>query len=122
MFNFSQSQTFTYPVTVETLNDGGRVTKQTFNAVFKRLNTTEVTNWQSRIAEASAQGQQALTDTARELALDVVDGWSDVRESTGDLIPFSTPMLNSMLDIHPVPFSIASAWIEAVNGGAKRKN
>lgn len=122
MFKISQSNTFTYPVSVDTIIDGGRVQKQNFIATFRRPATEEVTSWKARIVQASSETHEAYTQCQRELAHAVMDGWSDVRDADGNEVPFSTAALTQILDIHPVPFSIANAWIEAVNGGAKAKN
>jgi hypothetical protein len=122
MFVLAQTQSFTYPVTVEVISNGGAVKRDKFTATFKRLDTTQVTNWMTRITEASREGAEAQTQLSRELAQDVVIDWSDVVDANGTPIPFSADMLSAALDIHPTPVAIASAWVEAINGGAKRKN
>jgi len=122
MFKLRQKETFTYPVAVESVGDGGVKRKDSFNAEFKRLSTTEVGAWVSRIGEAQGTSAEEAMDAAKTLAREVVVGWSDVREETGGEIEFTLANLNQMLEIHPLPLSIAFAWLEAVNGGAKRKN
>lgn len=122
MFVLAPTQTFTYPVTVEIIGNGGAIRKDKFTATFKRLDTTQVTNWMTRITEASREGAEAQTLLSRELAQEVVVDWSDVSDANGTEIPFSSDMLSQALDIHPTPIAIASAWVDAINGGAKRKN
>ena len=123
MFKISQSNTYTYPVVVDTVVDGGRIQKQSFVATFRRLTTEEVTNWKARIVQSAGENHEAYTQCQRDLAHSVVEGWNnDVREASGDEVLFSTAALSQMLDIHPVPYAIGNAWLESVNGGAKAKN
>jgi len=122
MFKLAPSDRFTYPVTVETIVNGGATRKDKFSVTFARLSTTEVTDWVDRIIEAGREGTETAVQTARDLAHKVVLDWQEVLGDDGTPVPFSTDMLSQALEIHPFPTSIASAWLEAVNGGAKRKN
>jgi|GEM_PF-689945 len=122
MFKISQANSFTYPVSVDMNGDGGRIQKQNFVATFRRLTTEEVSNWKARIVSASQETHEAFLQCQRDLAHEVMEGWNDVRDGNGDEALFSSSALTQMLDIHPVPASIMSAWLEAVNGGAKAKN
>lgn len=121
MFTLAPKDRFTYPVTVETITTNGAIRKDKFTVTFKRLSTEEVTDRIARIMAASVEGVEVAVQNARELAHEVVLDWQDVIND-GVPVPFSTEALSQALDIHPVPTSIATAWIEAVNGGAKRKN
>ena len=101
MFKISQTQSFTYPVSVSTIVDGGRTHKQTFLATFRRLSTEEVTRLKARIVETAGQNHEAYTQCQRDIAHEVMEGWSDVRDENGDEALFSTTALTQMLDIHP---------------------
>ena len=122
MFKLAPNASFTYPVKVETITNGGAVRKDTFTVTFKRLSTSEVTDWITRFTDSSRESPEAAIQTARELAHAVVQDWSDITSLDGSPLSFSTDALSQALDVHPVPTAIASAWLEAVNGGAKRKN
>ncbi|MEN9671434.1 MAG: hypothetical protein RL018_1711 [Pseudomonadota bacterium] len=122
MFKLANNESFTYPVTVEVNSNGGAIRKDKFTATFKRLGTSEVTTWVDRLVEAGRQGLDSLFQTQRELAQEVVINWQDVVGDDGAPVTFSPERLAEALEIHPVPSSIANAWMEAVSGGAKTKN
>jgi hypothetical protein len=122
MFKLAPANSFTYPVIVEQVSNGGAARKDKFTATFKRLSTQEVTNWMERMVDASQDGYEAQTQVARELCHEVMEGWHDVTDVDGGPVPFSTDALTQALDIHPVAISIATAWVDAMRGGAKRKN
>lgn len=122
MFKLAQSDNYRFPIPVETIAESGAARKESFTGVFRRIPSDDVTNWIARINEANRQGVEAAVEVSRELAHGLLTDWDDIRDANGEKIPFSREALNQVLDIHPLPISIASAWVDAVNGGAKRKN
>lgn len=122
MFKLAQSEHYKYPVTVEMVGESGAARKDTFSVVFRRLPTEQVTHWVTRLQEANRESADEAIQVSRELAQDTVIGWSDVRDAGNEDIAFSASALSQALDVHPVPLSIATAWLESVNGGTKRKN
>lgn len=122
MFKLAQSDSYKYPIPVEMIGESGAARKENFTGVFRRIPSDEVTNWVARINEAHREGVEASVEVSRELAHSLLSDWDDIRDANGEKISFSKEALNQVLDIHPLPIAIASAWIESVNGGAKRKN
>jgi hypothetical protein len=113
MFKIVQPDSYSWGITVEFPVDGGRVEKQTFDGVFKRLT-------QSRLAEIQA----AITkDEMRDvdLAREVLVGWKGVVDGDGDEVPFSESARDQLLDIPLVASSIVIAFMNSLTG-AKRKN
>lgn len=112
MFIVTQSSAYKWPVKVQIAVDGGRFNEQTFDAEFKRLSQTEIEAFRASVASD--------TYSPKDIAKQVVAGWSGVQDANGD-IPFSDSALNSVLDIPGVAASIVIAYFDSVNG-VTRKN
>lgn len=114
-FVLKQSPTYIWPVPVEFPGDGGKVIKQTFDAEFKRLSQTRLTE----IGEAITAGQ--VDDVT--MACEVLVGWPEgaIKDGEGEPIPFSDSALNQLLDLPKVASAVVVAFYESL-AGAKRKN
>jgi len=112
-FVLAQSDSYSWPVTVEFPVDGGRFEKQTFDAEFKRLP-------QSRIEQVI---ERSNTDTIKdaEFAREVITGWKGVTDSKGVDVPYSNEALGKLLDVPLVAGAIVQAFFASLTG-AKRKN
>lgn len=113
MFILSQSTSYKWPVTVEFPVDGGKHEKQTFDAEFKRLSQPQIEAMRKRIEEG--------TTTDRELASDILTGWSGINDDKGDAVPYSEGAREQLLDIPLVAAAIVMSFITSLSG-AKRKN
>ncbi len=112
-FVLSQSESYTWPVTVEFPVDGGRFDKQTFDAQFKRLP-------QQRIREIWDQIQLGdINDD--ELCDQVVIGWSGINDAKGEAVPYSEKAKADLLNVPLVAAAIVTAWLDSLSKG-KRKN
>ncbi|MCE2910212.1 MAG: hypothetical protein LW712_15445 [Burkholderiaceae bacterium] len=112
MFKIKQSATFLWPVEVMVAGDGGKFTKETFDAEFERVSQSTLEAMESEITQGK------LGD--KELARRVTKGWSGVTED-GAEVPFSAGNLEKLLDVPTAAASIVRAFI-AANSGVARKN
>lgn len=117
-FVLKQSDTYTWPVTFEIPNSGGRHEKHTFDAEFKRLPQSKVAPMISKLdgLDAAADLEQ-ITDMAAEIMV----GWSAVTDNDGKEIPFSQKALAELLEIPLVAVAILRHYFDSIKG-AKRKN
>lgn len=122
MFKVAQSNSYKYPVSVDMISESGNTQKNSFTGVFRRLPSEEVTRWISQIHEANREGSVEAVEISCKVARELLVDWEDIRDADNEKIPFSADALNQILSIHPLPISIASAWLESVHGGTKRKN
>lgn len=113
MFVLSQSESYSWPVTLELPTDGGRYDRQTFDGEFKRLS-------QTRIREIGKQIEDGdVTDA--EIAAEVLVGWSGITDDKGEAIPFSAKALQQLLDVPMLASAVVLAYFASLQGG-KRKN
>lgn len=113
MFVLSQSESYTWPVTVEFPVDGGRFDKQTFDAEFRRLA-------QSRIREIWELIQSGdLNDD--ELCGEVLVGWAGIQDAKGTEVPYSEKAKTDLLNVPLVAAAVVSSWLDSLSKG-KRKN
>jgi hypothetical protein len=113
MFKLDSTDTYTYPVTIEVVADGGRFSKSSFDATFKRLSRTQVAEMMRQIRDGE------MTDHG--VAAAVLVGWKGVLDTSGAEIPFSEGARDQVLDVHPVCPAVIQAWADSLKGG-KAKN
>lgn len=113
MFVLSQSSSYKWPVAVDFPVDGGKFEKQTFDAEFKRMTQTQIEGVRKQIEEA--------TTTDRDLARDVLVGWSGIKDEHGDDVPFSETARDQLLDVPLVAAAVVMAFITSLSG-RKQKN
>ena len=113
MFIISQSTAYRWPVSVEFPIDGGKFEKQTFDAEFKRMSQTQIEGVRKQIEEGSV--------TDRQLAADVLVGWSGIKDEQGDDVPYSETTREILLDIPLVAAAIVMAFVTSLSG-RKAKN
>lgn len=113
MFVLSQSNSYKWPVSVEFPVDGGKFEKQTFDAEFKRMSQTQIEGIRKQIEEG--------TTTDRDLAREVLVGWSGITDGNGDEVPFSEAARGQLLDVPLVSAAIVMAFITSLSG-RKQKN
>ena len=104
MFKISQSNTYLWPVTVEMPDDGGKFTKHTFDAEFRRLSVDEL----------SALGD--TDDTGGTACRRILAGWKGVVDDNGE------PLANTAIKIHqlvPAGERFFCLSIPTLGGGGK---
>lgn len=112
MFVISQSNTYTWPISIEFPIDGGKFEKQTFDAEFRRLTQSQIESWLKRINEGEA--------TDRDFATNILVGWKGITDGSQD-VPFSETNRDTLFDIPLVTAALIKAYVSSV-AGAKAKN
>ena len=112
-FVLKQTDTYTWPVTVEIPVDGGRFDKQTFDAEFKRLSQDR----NNTILEDARVGNTSDVDVCAEILV----GWSGVNDGDGKEVPFSEATKAMLMDVPQVAAAVVTAYFTSLQG-AKRKN
>jgi hypothetical protein len=112
-FVLKQSDTYTWPVSIEVPVDGGRHEKQTFDVHFKRMPQ----KWIREIAKQIDADEVIDVDVAKK----IVVGWAGVTDDAGKEIPFSNKLLDQLLDVPSAAGAIVLAFFKAT-AGAKAKN
>lgn len=112
MFKIVQTQTYTWPVSVEFPTDKGRVEKAQFDIEFKRLSQSRL----NEIRDAIEKGATTDADLARE----VIMGWDGITDESGP-VPYSESAREQLLDVPLVASAIVVALFNSI-AGAKRKN
>ena len=112
-FVLKQSDTYIWPIQVDTPVDGGRHHRSTFDGEFRRVS-------QSRIREMGEQVENGeITDA--DLVSEVLVGWDGIDDDDGNPVKFSQSSLQQLVDVPMVATAIATAYFDSLSG-AKRKN
>ena len=124
-FVLAQTESYSWPVTVEFPIDGGRFEKQTFDAVFKRLPQTRINEIQSEVQariKAAERGEAFESDISDiSIADEVLAGWAGVVDDDGEEVAFTAASKAQLLNIPGLAGSIVEAYFESV-AGRKAKN
>lgn len=120
-FVLKQSDSYSWPVTLIIPVDGGRREKHTFDAEFKRLPQTRINEIirQARAGQGGTDEESALED--QSACAEIMVGWSNVIDDSGEEIPFSVTALDQLLELPTIAAQIIRAWSESLEV-AKRKN
>lgn len=110
MFRIDDSDSYKWPVTVEIPRDGGKFTKATFTAEFKRVG-------QARINEIV---QQSRDEDDRDFLNEVFVGFEDVEDADGSKLEYSETARGKLLDIPYVRVGLTKAFFESMGGKQNR--
>lgn len=123
-FVLDQSATFSWPIVIRELQDGGRYRTHNFDIIYNRLP-------QSRIEEIQISYQRIKSMAARDLEIDelptraiaaeLVAGWQGITDPSGESIPFSEDAKSKLLDVASLADVIVATYIQAIER-AKEKN
>jgi hypothetical protein len=123
-FRLAVSPSYKVEVTVHFPGEDGKLKKQSFVAIFKRLPQGEIELLRDRIA-ARAKDLRLETDpqpiTDRELLDSVLIGWEAVQDEDGNDLPFNEANKNSLLSIHPTQPRLVTAFLNSLTQ-AREKN
>lgn len=124
-FILEQTPTFTWPITIRELQDGGRYRTHTFEATFKRLPQSrmdEITLDYQRIKSWAARDEVISSLPTREIASEILVGWSGITEADNTTaIPYSEECKAQLLEIATVADVLVTTYIESTEK-AKAKN
>ena len=112
MFKLSLSESYLWPVVIEVPESGGRFVKFTFDAEFKRVSQTRI----SEIIEQHGKGELQYPELIKE----VLVGWKGISDGS-DEMPFSHGNLEKLLNIVGASSAIADSFIKSLSG-SKTKN
>lgn len=103
----SKAKSCRWPVTVQEPVDGGGWKDQGFTAVFKRLGRSDF---------------NALLELGDEAVIqEILEGWDDLKDETGEPIPFTPSELANLSDDTYWSRGVIKSYFEFLNGG-KEKN
>lgn len=111
MFKISTSPTYVAPVKFSVLNEAGKKVHQSFDAVFRRVSSTELEDMRRRAT---------LEDVAermgdRDVVNSVLVGWKGVLDEDGNEMPFTPENMNAVLDVHPLPQMISASFFASIS-------
>jgi hypothetical protein len=110
MFAISKSDSYLWPVKIETPVDGGKQNAETFDARFKRLP-------QSRIQEVVTNAEKIDDIT---FGREILVGWEGITDN-GEPVPFSETMRDRLFEIPRFARTVVIAYYESLSG-ARTKN
>lgn len=102
MLKLTQSQTYTWPVSVNIPTNGGQYDKQTFDGELKRLTDARLKEIRAKVEAGE------LTDA--EFVREVMVGWHGVTDGD-EQVPFSQSALAQLLDIPSPACRPPSSWL-----------
>ncbi len=117
-FVLSQSDSYSWPVTIDIPIDGGRFDKQTFDGEFKRLPQSKIG---PMVAELQKLEDLGDLDRITEITRDLLVGWAGISDDSGKEIPFSQKALDQLLEVPFLAVAVLKAYMDSIKG-AKRKN
>ena len=109
MFKLQKPDTVLWPVTIAIPQDGGRVSKSRCKIEFKLLDQDDYTHW-------------VQNGDDRDFLRQVVVGWEEVGDESGEPLSFSETARDQLLGIAYVRGAMVLAYHEIASGGASRKN
>jgi hypothetical protein len=118
----TQSPTYKWPVKVTLPTDDGGATF-TFQAVFRRLNQSRITELITA-SQAKARGEEIDPDldmSDLDLLSEFMAGWHDVLDDDGEQIPFDRANLSKLAELATAPNQILEQYAASLRG-AKSKN
>jgi hypothetical protein len=123
-FTLDLSDSYRWPVAVDVPEDGRHKTMK-FDGEFQRLPQDRINElyaaMQARLVAMQAGESTADLIDDREIADEVLIGWSGILDGDGDEVPYGQGVKTKLLNVPKVAASIVTAWGESLQG-AKRKN
>jgi len=123
-FILEQSPTFSWPITIREVTDGGRHRTHQFEAVYRRLPASrmeEVRLAYQRIKAAAARDHVIDAIPTREIAAEILAGWRGITEADGAEIEFSATSKAQLLEVATVADVLVATFFEA-HDKARAKN
>jgi hypothetical protein len=127
-FVLDTASSYSWPVEFDIPGDGGRRVRQSFDAEFQRIDQAEVEEIVAGVRRREAlqeDGQEVPDELERfdpvTIARDLMVGWSGIKDTNGDEVPFTDATAMRVLRTPTVAAMIVRAWAESI-AGSKRKN
>lgn len=123
-FTLDLSDSYRWQVAVDVPEDGRHKTMK-FDGEFKRLPQDRINAlyaaMQARLVAMQAGESTADLIDDREIAEEVLVGWSNILDNDGEEVSYSEAVKAKLLNVPKVAASIVTAWGDSLQG-AKRKN
>lgn len=123
-FILEQSPTFSWPITIRELQDGGRHRTHQFEAIFRRLPQSrmeEVLLQYQAMKAATARDQLLEAIPTREIAAEILAGWKGITGPDGKDVEFNDATKAQLLEVATVADVLVSTFFEA-HEKARAKN
>ena len=123
-FVLEQSPTFSHPITIRELQDGGKYRTHQFEAVYRRLpqSRMEEVQLQYQAMKAAAARDQPLDGIpTREIAAEILAGWNGITQPDGTPVEFSEVAKRQLLEVATVADVLVETYFDAHNK-ARAKN
>ena len=124
-FVLNQSQSYSWPVSIQLRADGGKREKSSFDALFKRLPQSRINEIQQLVqqrikaAERGDELDNGVTD--QSIAAEILVGWSGILDADGDDVPYSEAVKAQLLDVPMMAGALIEAYFTSLVE-LKRKN
>lgn len=124
-FVLNQSQSYSWPVSINLPADGGKREKSSFDALFKRLPQSRINEIQQLVqqriksAERGDELDNGVTD--QSIAAEILVGWSGILDADGDDVPYSEAVKAQLLDVPMMAGALIEAYFTSLVE-LKRKN
>ncbi len=124
-FVLNQSQSYSWPVSIQLPADGGKREKSSFDALFKRLPQSRINEIQQLVQQrikAAERGEEldnGVTD--QTIAAEILVGWSGILDADGDDVPYSEAIKAQLLDVPMMAGALIEAYFTSLVE-LKRKN
>ena len=123
-FVLEQSPTFTWPIVIREVQDGGRHRTHQFDAIFRRLPQSRMEEVQleyQRMKAAAAQDLPLDGIPTREIAAETLAGWKGITDPKGEEVEFSDASKAQLLEVATVADVLVQTFFEA-HDKARQKN
>lgn len=123
-FILEQSPTFSWPITIREVTDGGRHRTHQFEAIYRRLPASRMEEVQlayQRIKAAAARDQVVDAIPTREIAAEILAGWKGITDGEGNELEFSAGAKAQLLEVATVADVLVATFFEA-HDKARAKN
>lgn len=124
-FVLNQSQSYSWPVSIQLPADGGKREKSSFDALFKRLPQSRINEIQQlaqqriKAAERGEELDNGVTD--QTIAAEILVGWAGILDADGDDVPYSEAVKAQLLDVPMMAGALIEAYFKSLVE-LKRKN
>jgi len=124
-FVLNQSQSYSWPVSIQLPADGGKRQKSSFDALFKRLPQSRINEIQQlaqqriKAAERGEELDNGVTD--QTIAAEILVGWAGILDADGDDVPYSEAVKAQLLYVPMMAGALIEAYFTSLVE-LKRKN
>ena len=123
-FILEQSPTFSWPITIREVSDGGRHRTHQFEAIYNRLPASRMEEVQlayQKIKVAAARDLEVDAIPTREIAAEILAGWKGITDGAGAEVEFTAASKAQLLEVATVADVLVSTFFEA-HDKARAKN